>query len=65
MNSSKWSLDTYELIAFYEGLNWYSVDCSVYFNQSDGRKLWKANTMLLSQNEKINPKEVDLNGLPW
>jgi len=53
------------LIPFYERLNWYLINCPVYFDQSNGRKVWRANTMLLTKKGKINPKEVDLNGLPW
>lgn len=53
------------LIPFYKRLNWYKVDCPVYFNQADGKKLWKANTMLLTKKDKLNPKKIDLNGLPW
>ncbi|WP_106144570.1 GNAT family N-acetyltransferase [Flagellimonas meridianipacifica] len=53
------------LIPFYEQLDWYKVNCPVYFEQSDGKKLWKANTMLLTKKNKLNPKKIDLNGLPW
>jgi len=53
------------LIPFYKRLNWYTVDCPVYFSQSSGRKLWTANTMLLSKTEKLVPREIDLKGLPW
>lgn len=54
-----------ELIPFYERLKWYKVDCPVYFEQSDGENLWEANTMLLTPNKKIVPKQIKLNGLPW
>lgn len=54
-----------ELIPFYNRLNWYQVNCPVYFKQLDERKLWQANTMLLSKNKEIRPKEIDLKGLPW
>ena len=53
------------LIPFYERLNWYKVDCPVYYEQSDGKKLWEANTMLLAKKYRLNPKKMDLNGLPW
>ena len=54
------------LIPFYQNLKWYTVDCPVYFKQNDGKKLWPANTMLLSNKiDKVMPKEIDLNGLPW
>ena len=53
------------LIKFYERLNWYKADSPVYFDQSDGKKLWKANVMLLTKKGKLNPKKIDLNGLPW
>ncbi len=53
------------LIPFYEKLNWYKVKCPVYFEQSSGQKLWGANIMLLTKNEKLNPAKIELNGLPW
>lgn len=53
------------LIPFYERLNWYKVDCTVYFAQSTGQKIWKANTMFLSRNKKLSPSKIDLNGAPW
>ncbi len=54
-----------DLIPFYERLGWYTVDCPVYFDQSDAPKLWKANTMLLTPDKILKPKKIDLNGLPW
>lgn len=54
-----------KLIPFYEKLNWYLINCPVYFNQSTGKKLWTANTMLSAKGEKFHPHEIDLNGLPW
>jgi hypothetical protein len=54
-----------ELVPFYEKLNWYRVDCPVYFEQSTGQKLWGANTMLLTKNGALNPSKIDLNGVPW
>jgi predicted acetyltransferase len=53
------------LISFYKKLNWYVVKCPVYFRQSDGLKIWKANTMLLHRGKALNPVNIDLNGLPW
>ena len=53
------------LIPFYEKLHWYKVDCQVYFNQPGGQKVWQGNTMLHSKQEKLNPEEINLNGLPW
>lgn len=54
------------LVPFYKRLDWYKVDCPVYFDQPDGKKLWQANTMLLSVNsEKPEPDKIDLRGLPW
>lgn len=53
------------LIPFYEKLNWYKIECPVYFEQSSGEKLWEANVMLLSRNGKMSPKKITLNGLPW
>lgn len=54
-----------DLIPFYEKLNWYKVDCPVYFEQSIGKKLWGANIMLLTENEELLPNRIELNGLPW
>ena len=54
-----------DLIPFYERLSWFKLDCSVYFNQSSGEKLWGANTMLLSKTDKMSPRIIKLNGLPW
>lgn len=54
-----------ELVPFYQRLDWYKINCPVYFDQSSGEKLWNANTMLLAKNEKIFPQLVRLNGLPW
>ncbi|QSE98686.1 GNAT family N-acetyltransferase [Fulvivirga lutea] len=53
------------LIPYYQKLNWYKVDCPVYFSQPTGKKLWAANTMLLSNSHYENPELIDLNGLPW
>lgn len=53
------------LLPFYEKLNWYRVKCPVYFQQSSGKKLWTANTMLRTHNIEIQPNQIDLNGLPW
>jgi predicted acetyltransferase len=54
------------LVPFYKRLGWYKVNCPVYFDQPGGRKLWQANTMLLTRKaEKVNPGEIDLQGLPW
>jgi len=53
------------LLPFYERLNWYRVECPIFFRQSSGVKLWKANAMLLTKKEKMNPQKIDLNGLPW
>ena len=53
------------LMPFYEKLNWYKVKCPVYFEQSNGQKLWGANIMFLTKNKKMNPAKVELNGLPW
>ncbi len=54
-----------DLVPFYERLDWFTVDCPVYFEQSSGVKLWKAQTMLLTQKWKIRPQMIELNGLPW
>jgi hypothetical protein len=53
------------LIPFYEKLSWYKVECPVFFEQTLGKKIWTANTMLLSVDKLLTPKEIDLNGLPW
>ena len=54
-----------DLVPYYEKLAWYKLDCPVYFEQSTGEKLWKANAMFLSRKEQFTPQEVKLNGLPW
>jgi len=54
-----------ELTPFYENLDWYRVECPVFFNQSSGVKMWKANLMFRTISFKLQPKEVNLNGLPW
>lgn len=55
-----------KLVSFYERLNWDVLDdCSTYFDQVQGTKLWKAETMLRTKNEKLNPRIINLNGLPW
>lgn len=54
-----------DLIPFYKRLNWHEVDCPVYFQQSSGVKLWESNTMLLQKDEKLSPRSIELNGLPW
>ena len=53
------------LIPFYERLNWYLVKCPVHFRQSDGQKLWQANTMVLNYKVQLTPQLINLNGLPW
>ncbi len=53
------------LVPFYEKLDWYRVKCPVYFEQPAGKKLWTANTMLRTINGKMEPNQIDLNGLPW
>jgi predicted acetyltransferase len=55
------------LIPFYHKLQWYKTDATVLFDQPDVKgKVWPANAMLLNnKNEKVNPKEINLNGLPW
>lgn len=53
------------LLPFYNKLNWYRVQCPVYFEQPSGKKLWAANTMLRTPGRVLSPKEIDLNGLPW
>ena len=37
----------------------------LYFEQPAGKKLWTANTMLRTINGKMEPNQIDLNGLPW
>ncbi len=53
------------LIPFYQRFDWYKVNCSVNFSQSDGIKTWGSNTMLLTPNKNILPTQINLNGLPW
>lgn len=54
------------LVPFYEKLDWYKVSSPVYYDQpaSPDKQLWQANTMLLHPG-RIDPQEIDLNGLPW
>ena len=53
------------LIPFYERLDWYKINCPVYFEQPTETKLWTANAMLLTKNYKLEPDKINLNGLPW
>ncbi len=53
------------LVPFYRRLSWYNINCKVYFNQASEKKLWTANTMLLSKMSNYDPGKIDLNGLPW
>lgn len=53
------------MIPFYNRLGWYKVNSAVYFEQPTGRKLWAANTMLLSPGKAIAPATIDLQGTPW
>lgn len=53
------------MIPFYKQLGWYTVNSKVYFDQPSGRKLWAANTMLLSPGKAIAPTIIDLQGTPW
>ena len=54
-----------DLVMFYKRLGWYKVGCPVYFDQPTGKKVWSANTMLLTNGTILHPKKIDLNGLPW
>jgi len=57
-----------ELVRYYTHLDWVKVDCPVYFQQPGGKKLWQANTMLISKNRNDQIEQfntIDLNGLPW
>lgn len=53
------------MIPFYNRLGWYTVNSTVYMEQPTGRKLWTANTMLLSAGKPIAPAVIDLQGTPW
>jgi len=53
------------LIPFYTRLGWYEVDCPLYFNQSSGEKSWTAKVMLLTKDDILEPRNINLNGLPW
>ncbi|WP_315817492.1 GNAT family N-acetyltransferase [Paraflavitalea speifideaquila] len=53
------------MIPFYNRLGWYTVNSTVYIEQPSGRKLWTANTMLLSPDKTISPAAIDLQGTPW
>lgn len=54
-----------DLVPFYKKLNWYTVECPVYFEQPIGKKQWEANIMFLTKGNRLNPTSIDLNGLPW
>lgn len=54
-----------DLVPFYKRLGWYKVDCPVYFDQPTEKKVWTANTMLLTNGTTLYPQRIDLNGLPW
>jgi hypothetical protein len=54
-----------DLVPFYKRLGWYRVDCPVYFDQPTEKKVWTANTMLLTNKKTLYPQKIDLNGLPW
>lgn len=55
-----------ELIPFYNRFGWYTIDGHVTFVQPDGKKVWQANTMLLSRDHnRYHPGTIDLCGLPW
>lgn len=54
-----------KMIPYYENLNWYKVNCPVYFEQSNGINLWPSNAMLINKGEQVQPNEIKLNGLPW
>lgn len=54
-----------DLTDFYQHLGWYKVDSNVQFEQGNGIEHYQSNTLLLSPNDPINPKNINLNGLPW
>ena len=54
-----------DLTNFYEQLGWYKVDSTVQFKQGDSIEHYQSNTLLLSPNDPISPKHINLNGLPW
>ena len=54
-----------DLVPFYNRLGWYKIDCPVFFDQPTGKKVWTANTMLLTNRNILYPQKIDLNGLPW
>lgn len=54
------------LVPFYEKLGWHEINSLVYFDQTDGKRKWKACAMLLSKNDlELNPGTIDLMGYPW
>jgi hypothetical protein len=55
------------LLPFYSRLNWYTINSTLYYDQPSGKQLYDSNIMLLqaSGKEKLYPKEINLNGLPW
>ncbi|WP_299004056.1 GNAT family N-acetyltransferase [uncultured Shewanella sp.] len=58
-------LCTDDLTDFYQHLGWYKVNSKVQFQQGNDIEHYQANTLLLSPNEPIYPKNINLNGLPW
>lgn len=55
------------LVPFYTRLGWYTVNSHLVYNQPQGKEVYDSNIMLLlkENHEKIFPKSIDLNGLPW
>ncbi|MDX5421946.1 MAG: GNAT family N-acetyltransferase [Hymenobacteraceae bacterium] len=55
------------LVPFYERLGWYTVNSHLVYDQPQGKEVYDSNIMLLARknHEKIYPKTIDLNGLPW
>jgi len=55
-----------DLIPYYAGIGWQALRSKVIIHQPTGKKEWPSNKMILDPNNNFEePKEVDLNGLPW
>jgi len=54
------------LLPFYRRLGWQRVSSGVRFDQPGGARTWTAECMLLDPSRTaIDPRDIDLCGLPW
>lgn len=55
-----------DLVDFYRKHGWYKVNCQLTYDQPDGKRDYTSNIMCLSlPTMALDPKKIDLNGLPW